>query len=759
MYRIVHESKGRIRLRPSGKALSSVVVASWLKENTPSGVIATVSAVTGSILVLYSSLEERKNFERIFLAHFGGKTLAVSEKKKKPLFFLFVGNKEELEEKPVRNPIPGKLMSYLLPMPVRTAMTVLSSIPYIFTGAKEVAKGKVGIDVLDGAALLVCLLRRDFASAGAITFFFALGEYLADWTQKKSRASLEESLALNIDKVWIKIGDLEQQVHISEVKKGDLVVVRSGAVFPVDGNVSDGDGMVNQASMTGETMSVHKTIGSSVYAGTVLEEGTLTICASKVGGETRIRSIIRTIEDSEQVKASIQSKYEHMADSIVPFNFLLSGAVFAVTRNAMRASSVLMVDYSCALRLSTPLCIYTAMRQAANQGILIKGGKFMESLHEATAVVFDKTGTLTEAKPELVDVIPFGDRDRKDVLRISACLEEHFAHPVGIAVVKAADKEKLHHREEHAEVQYVVAHGIASRWNDQDVVIGSEHFVREDRKISITKEQQLIINKQASQGRSVLYLGIGNELAGILLIEDKIRDETPRIIETLKSTGIQRILMLTGDGGLTAASIAEQAGIDEFRHSLLPEEKAEIVAELKAQGHKVIMVGDGINDSPALSIADVGVAMGNGADIAREVADVVLVKGELEGLLLSRAISRKALKKVRNQFYASVGLNSLFLLGGLFSLISPAMSALLHNATTAALALSSVKGLSLRLDKEQKNLGLSATIEKQVGETSVVKKAVIKKTAVKKVEVKASRSTTKKNISSSAKNSQSNKKK
>ena len=711
-YTLVHDIPGRLRLRRAkpgrgcpdkAQALEAALAASPVLA----GADIAVSPVTGSILVHYTDSAVRNEIFAIFClleAAADGSLLSLEDTAQA----IFAANKDgrkksqpeqPVEEVAVRNPIPGKAMSYFYPRIFVQAVAVLRSIPYMFSAVKALFRGKLNLEVLDGAALAVCLLRRDFKSLGSIVFFFALGEFLADWTRKKSRASLAESLALNIDHVWIREGDLERQVSLSEVTVGDVVVVRAGSVVPVDGTVAEGDGMVNQASMTGESMPVHRTKGSSVYAGTVLEEGELAVTATKVGSDTRITSILRTIEESESVKASIQGRYERVADAIVPYNFLLSGAVYAATRDTMRAGSVLLVDYSCAIRLATPLTIFTAMREAAEHGVLIKGGKFMEAVAEADVVVFDKTGTLTEAKPTVIDVIPFGNRDRATVLRVAACLEEHFVHPVGQAVVRAAEQEGLKHREEHTQVEFVVAHGIASRWKEQRVLIGSEHFVLEDERIPISKEQQALIDAEAAKGRSILYLAMGEELAGILLIEDKIRDDAATIVQALRADGIKRVIMLTGDGTLTAKSIAERAGITEFRSRLLPEDKALYIESLKKEGYKVIMVGDGINDSPALSAANVGVAMADGADMAREVADMVLVNGELSGLLLARKISRRALCRVRSNFHTSLFWNSMFLVGGLLGVLMPGISALLHNATTAAIAVSSVRPLLAPMDE------------------------------------------------------------
>ena len=711
-FALVHELPGRMRLRPWGFRPETRAVESALRNlaHSLAGADIALSPRTGSLLIHYDGQEARGRILRLFdlktlqpaLPAPKGKRLvfpAPAAASGEPAFALRVATATDAArarqfgdaEPEARNPVPFKTISFFFPRLVNVAIAILRALPYLFTGLKALLRGRLDLEVLDASALLVCILRRDFRSLSSIVFFFALGEYLADWTKKKSRASLAESLALNIDQVWVRAGDLERQVPLAEVEVGDVVVVRAGTVLPVDGTVLDGDGMINQSSMTGEAMPAHRTKGATVYAGTVLEEGELAITASGVGGNTRVTSILRTIEESESVKASIQGKYERVADAIVPYNFLLSGAVYAATRDPLRAGSVLLVDYSCAIRLATPLAIFTAMREAAEHGVLIKGGKFMEALAEADVVVFDKTGTLTEARPVVAKVVPFGEHSRACVLRLAACLEEHFVHPVGQAVVRAAEAEGLKHREEHTQVEFIVAHGIASRWRDQRVIIGSDHFVLEDEGIPITSEQQAVVETESARGRSVLYLAIGEALAGLLLIEDSIREETRTVVEALRQDGVKRVIMLTGDGELTAASIAARAGIGQYRARLLPEAKAAFVASLKKRGHKVMMVGDGINDSPALSASHVGVAMAEGADMAREVADVVLVNGRLEGLLLARRLSRLALSRVRSNFHTSLLWNSLFLAGGLLGLLRPGLSALLHNATTAAIAVNSVR--------------------------------------------------------------------
>ena len=669
-YYVVHFLTGRVRLRPFDRRAALCAasgLAGFMADNfatlLPSAK-TTVSDKTGSVLVVY-----------------GAAVCAGQDRS---------GACIPVPAKP-RNPIPGKFRGLFYPRVLVSALAVFRSIPYIFAGIRSLLRGALGLEVLDGAALVVCLAQRDFKSVSSITFFFALGEFLADWTRKKSRASLEESLTLKIDKVWIREGDLERQIPFAELKAGDCVVVRAGYALPVDGTIVEGQGMVNQAFMTGESLPVHRQAGATVFAGTVLEEGELCVKATRVGSDTRINAILRTIEESENVKARIQGRYERMADAIVPYNFLLSGFVLAFTRNLARAGSVLLVDYSCAIRLATPLAIFTAMREAVDRGVLIKGGKYMEAVAEANIVVFDKTGTLTRANPVLVDVIPFGGTSRETVLRLAACLEEHFVHPVGQAVVRASDAEGLRHREEHATVEYIVAHGIASIWRDCRVLIGSGHFVLEDEGIRLTAAQKKIVAREADKGRSILYLSVGGKLAGLLMIEDEIREDAAAVVQALHQDGISRVIMLTGDSELTAAGIARRAGIIEYRSQMLPEDKATFINQLKREGFRVIMVGDGINDSPALSAAHVGVAMAGGADMAREVADIVLVNEDLRGLLLARALSRHALRRVKSAFTTSVMLNSAFLAGGLLGFIRPAFSALLHNATTAGIAISSTR--------------------------------------------------------------------
>jgi Cu2+-exporting ATPase len=677
-YVLVHALPGRARLRPSG--LSGDGSAAALLARCPhlDPQRIRISPRTGSLLILYDRPEAGEELSRVFACAF-------------PPPSRFRTAPPPARRKSAPNPLPGKILSLFLPPLLRKIQTLRHSLPYFLRGARGLFAGRLNLDVLDGAALTVCLLRRDFRSLSTIVFFFSLSEFLSDWTRKKSWAGLADSLALKIDHVWVRSDGRDGRVPLRQVRPGDLVVVHAGSVIPVDGIVAGGEGLVNQASLTGEPLPVPKRDGLGVYAGTVLEEGELVIAAAKVDSETRIASILRAIEASESVKASIQGRYEGIADAIVPYNFLLSILVFACTGSPLRAGAVLLVDYSCAIRLATPLSLFAGMREAAERGALIKGGKFMEAAAGADMAVFDKTGTLTKARPTVVEVLAFGGHGEETILRLAACLEEHFPHPVGQSVVRAAEKRGLKHREEHARMDYVVAHGIASRWQGRRVLIGSEHFVLEDEGARLSPQQAEIIRKRTSRGLSALYLAIGGDTAGVLFIEDSIREDAAAVVQALRDDGIARVVMLTGDGLETATGIAARAGITEFRAHLLPGDKARFIAECKARGHVILMVGDGINDSPALSEADVGLAMSEGADMAREIADIVLTGGKLSGILMVRELSRQVLARVRGNFLTSLFWNSLFLAGGLLGLLTPGMSALMHNATTAVIAVRSVR--------------------------------------------------------------------
>lgn len=590
----------------------------------------------------------------------------------------------------------GPLARYLvvnpfLPILAMTANTILAGIPIIIDGIKQLFKGKLNVAVLDAAAVAVCLLRRDFKSAGLLILLLGMGEMLENYARKKSMASLAEQLSLKCDEVWVRRGEEVVKIPFNDVTRDDVVVVRTGTVIPVDGIVVDGEAEVNQATMTGEAVAVQRSPGGSVFAGTVVETGEIGIKPTHIGDATRLAKIIQFVEDSEQAKASIESKALKIADAIVPFNFALAALVWFFTRDLTRTASVLLVDYSCALCLATPLAILSAMKEGTARGVVVKGGRYLEALAEIDTVVFDKTGTLTNSTPQLSDVVSLNkDWDENEILRLSACLEEHFPHPVSRAVVNAAEDRKLeHYQERHdTKVQYVVAHGICSYVDGEKVILGSRHFVEDDEGVDCSGAQE-DIHRLLDQGKTVLFLARGGELIGLLGIEDPVREESIEVIRELKARG-KRVVMLTGDDRRTAQAVANRLGITEFRAQVLPEDKASEVQKLKDSGAKVLMVGDGINDSPALSIADVGVTLRDSTDIAQEVADVVLTES-LRNLLVALDLGEATMRRIKQNVTYAVGLNTVFLTGGLTGLLTPMLSALLHNATTVGVCLNAMR--------------------------------------------------------------------
>jgi Cu2+-exporting ATPase len=578
----------------------------------------------------------------------------------------------------------GAFVRALLPAALRHILTFFHALPLLARGVRSLWRvRRLNISVLDASAVGVSMLRRDFRTAAFITTLLTLGDLLENWTRKRSKESLTASLALDVDRLWVRREGAEISIPMADLEIGDLAVIRSGSVIPVDGVVFEGDAMVNQASMTGESEPVRRTQGLSVYAGTVVEVGELIVRVTAFNSDTRIRKIAEMIDASEALKADIQNRAEKMADAIVPYSFLLAGGIYLWTRDATRATAALLVDYSCAIRLSTPLAILSAMSECARRGVLVKGGKFLEALATADTIVFDKTGTLTVSAPSVTDVIPFDGRSREEVLRTAACLEEHFPHSVARAVVKQAERENLSHREEHSTVEYAVAHGIASRLWGEKVLIGSAHFVFEDEGVTCLPQQRELIDDE-SERKSVLLLAIGGKLAGMLCIEDPLREDARGVVKNLREEGISRVVMLTGDSVRAAENVAREVGVDEARAQLLPEDKREIVKSLKGPegSRRVIMVGDGVNDAPALAAADVSVAMRGGADLAREVADVVLSENRLPALVDARRLSVGAMKKIRRNYAFIIGANSILLALGLGGLITPGLSALLHNLAT-----------------------------------------------------------------------------
>ena len=579
-----------------------------------------------------------------------------------------------------------------LPYPIRACWTTVKSFRYIWKGIKTLAARKIEVPVLDATAIGVSILRGDTETAGSIMFLLGIGELLEEWTHKKSVGDLARSMSLNVEKVWQKVGDQEILVSASTIEKGDEIIVHAGNIIPFDGVVTTGDATVNQASLTGESVPVAKSIDSYVYAGTVLEEGELTICVKATGSATKYEKIVTMIEDSEKLKSNLEGKAEHLADKLVPYTLGGTLLTWLLTRNVTKALSILMVDFSCALKLAMPISVLSAIREAGMYKITVKGGKYLEAVAEADTIVFDKTGTLTKATPTVVDVVPFDGRTPDELLRIAACLEEHFPHSMAKAVVNAAKEKNLDHEEMHSKVEYVVAHGISTTIDDKNVIIGSSHFVFEDEKCTIPEGKQELFDSLPEE-YSHLYLAIENQLAGVICIEDPLREEAKTVVAELKKTGFGKIVMMTGDSDRTASAIAKRVGVDEYYSEVLPEDKAAFVEKEKAAGRKVIMIGDGINDSPALSAADVGIAISNGAEIAREIADITVGADDLGQIVTLRRLSNRLMKRIQSNYRFIVGFNSGLIVLGVTGVIQPTTSALLHNTSTLAIGLKSMKNL------------------------------------------------------------------
>ena len=583
----------------------------------------------------------------------------------------------------------GKL---LMPSPLRAGLVTIRSLRYLAAGLRCIRKRKIEVPLLDAAAIGVSVLRRDFNTAGSVMFLLGVGELLEEWTHKKSVGDLARSMSLNIKKVWLKRDGQEILVKADQIRKGDVVTVHMGNVIPFDGEVSGGEGMVNQVSLTGEAMPVRRVQGQSVYAGTVVEEGELDVLVKAVSGSTRFEKIVAMIEDSEKLKSSMESRAEHLADRLVPYTLLGTAGVWLLTRNVTKALSVLMVDFSCALKLAMPLTVLSAIREAGGYGITVKGGKFLEAVAEADTVVFDKTGTLTKAKPTVREVIPFGEEPEEECLRIAACLEEHFPHSMAKAVVDAAKKRRLAHEEMHSKVEYIVAHGISSYIDRKKVVIGSSHFVFEDEGCRVRPEYRERFEALPEE-YSHLYLAIEKELTAVICIEDPLREEAADMIRALRAEGIQKTVMMTGDSEKTAAAVARRVGVDEYYAEVLPEEKAGFVEREKAQGHKVIMIGDGINDSPALSAADAGIAISDGAELAREIADITIAAEDLEELVVLKRLANGMMKRIGKNYHQIIGINAGLIVSGIAGVLQPTASALLHNTSTLLISLRSMRNL------------------------------------------------------------------
>lgn len=685
---IKHEMKGRLRIHiiQNRMTYAEADTLSWYLEEQENVTEVKVYERTADAVICYKG--EREEILTV-LKQFS------YEKAEVPETVLSSSGRqlnEEYKERLITKTVLHYGSKLFLPMPVRAVITSVKSVKYIWKGIRCLAHGRLEVPVLDATAISVSVFRKDFATAGSVMFLLGIGEIIEEWTHKKSVGDLARSMSLNVKKVWLKREDQEILVKSSEVQPGDEIIVHMGNVIPFDGEVSDGEGMVNQASLTGEAMPVRRVSGQSVYAGTVLEEGELQIRVKAVTGSTRYEKIVSMIEDSEKLKSSVEGKAEHLADRLVPYTLLGTGAAWLLTRNVTRTLSVLMVDFSCALKLAMPITVLSAIREAGENHITVKGGKFLEAVADADTIVFDKTGTLTKATPTVKDVVVFGEYPKEEALRIAACLEEHFPHSMAKAVVDAAKERNLSHEEMHSKVEYIVAHGISSYINDKKVVIGSSHFVFEDEECTIDPQYQDRYDTLPPE-YSHLYLAIEHKLAAVICIEDPLREEAAEMVKSLKAAGITKVVMMTGDSERTAAAIAKRVGVDEYYAEVLPEDKANFVEKEKSEGRKVIMIGDGINDSPALSAADAGIAISDGAEIAREIADITIAADDLREVVTLKLLSNLMLKRIHSNYRSIVGINSGLIVLGVTGMIQPTMSALLHNTSTLLISLRSMRNL------------------------------------------------------------------
>jgi len=686
---IKHESRGRIRIHLAQKRMSSVQAETLLYylQNQKQVSFAKVYDRTGDAVICYQG-ERSAILRMVQTFHY--------EKVELPTGLVESSGRElnkEYQEKLISKVIYHFGRKWFLPAPIRNAYTAVVSVKYIWKGIRTLAKGKIEVPVLDATAIGVSMLRGDYGTASSVMFLLGVGELLEEWTHKKSVGDLARSMSLNVGKVWLKKDGQEILVPSEKIVSGDEIVVHMGNLVPFDGEVSGGEGMVNQASLTGESVPVRRTLGSVVYAGTVLEEGELTILVKQTGGSSRYEKITAMIEESEKLKSGLESKAEHLADRLVPYSLGGTALTYLLTRNATKALSILMVDFSCALKLAMPISVLSAIREANQHKITVKGGKFLEAVADADTIVFDKTGTLTKAQPTVAEVVSFSETKNPDeLLRIAACLEEHFPHSMAKAVVDAAREKHLDHEEMHSKVEYIVAHGISTTIEGKKAVIGSYHFVFEDENSVIPKGMEEKFSRLPAE-YSHLYLAIEGVLAAVICIEDPLRPEAAEIVRQLKKAGLKKIVMMTGDSERTAKAIAKKVGVDEYYAEVLPEDKANFVEKEKAEGRKVIMIGDGINDSPALSAADVGIAISEGAEIAREIADITVAADDLAEILVLRMLSNRLMKRIHRNYRFIVTFNAGLILLGVGGILQPTTSALLHNTSTLYIGLKSMGNL------------------------------------------------------------------
>ena len=685
---VKHEIKGRIRVHFCQKRMTfeeadtlqyyldsqEMITSSKVQERTQDATICYTGEKSAVIALLRSFHYEKVDVSDVYRQNSGRETNREYWDKLVTKVVVHYGNK------------------LFLPMPIRTVITGVKSVKYIYQGIHTLLQRKIEVPVLDATAIGVSMFRGDISTAGSVMFLLGIGEILEEWTHKKSVDDLARSMSLNISRVWLCNDGQEMLVPTTKIQTGDLVRVHMGNMVPFDGTVAEGEAMVNQASLTGESEPVRKYIESTVYAGTVVEEGELTIRVKETNGSSKFDKIVTMIEESEKLKSGLESKAEHLADRLVPYTLLGTGITYLLTRNITKAISVLMVDFSCALKLAMPISVLSAIREASNYHVTVKGGRYLEAMAEADTIVFDKTGTLTKAQPTVKQVVAFNGMSENELLRIAACLEEHFPHSMAKAVVQAAIDRHLVHEELHSKVEYIVAHGISSKINDKKVVIGSYHFVFEDEKCAVPDGMMEAFDKLPSEC-SHLFMAIDHELAAVICIEDPLREEAAAVVRKLKETGISKVVMMTGDSDRTAKAIAARVGVDEYYSEVLPEDKASFVEEEKKAGRKVIMIGDGINDSPALSAADIGIAISDGAEIAREIADITVGADSLNELVTLKLISDGLMKRIHKNYRFIVGFNTGLIVLGVAGILQPATSALLHNTSTLMIGLKSMQDI------------------------------------------------------------------
>ena len=697
-WNILHESPGRIRVHAMQKRMTMAqadILEYYLKAQE--GVIeAKVYDRTGDAVIFYEGKREGMILALSRFSYKGNEGLVPSQTGR--------ALNREYEDKLVLTVVDRVISTLFYPIPLKRVITGVKAIPYLFKGLQTLFQRKIEVSLLDAVAISASILTGDYDTASSVMFLLSVGEILEEWTHKKSVDDLARTMSLNVDKVWTLVQGEEVLLPLNEVEVGQEIIVRTGNMIPLDGKVSFGEAMVNQASMTGESIPVRKKIGSSAYAGTVVEEGECRIRVEKLAGSGRYDRIVKMIEESEKLKSATEDKASHLADKLVPYSLGGAALTYLLTRNVTKALAFLMVDFSCALKLSMPVAVLSAMREAGKHKISVKGGKFMEAISEANTIVFDKTGTLTYAKPKVEDIITFNNADENEMLRMAACLEEHYPHSMANAVVAEAEARDLHHAERHSKVEYVVAHGISSIYEGKHVLIGSHHFIFEDEHCTVPKgEEKKLANIPAEH--SALYLAVDGELSTVILISDPLRKEAVGVIQDLKALGIDKVVMMTGDNKKTANAVARMVGVDEFHAEVLPEDKASFIKEEHRLGRKVIMVGDGINDSPALSEADAGIAISAGAAIAKEVADITIQEGDLYELVILKKLSNRLMKRIHSNYNFIIGFNAMLIAFGLAGIMTPSNSALFHNISTIATGLKSMTPLipeeEIEADKEE----------------------------------------------------------